>query len=98
MKERDTMKACTCNGRDFLRTGAALALAPALSAAAQHAQARMLRAGPATQALVGPGNPATAVWAYGGTVPGPELRYRQGERLRIEVENALEADTTVHWH
>jgi FtsP/CotA-like multicopper oxidase with cupredoxin domain len=38
------------------------------------------------------------VWAYGGTVPGPELRYRQGERLRIEVENALNAETTVHWH
>jgi FtsP/CotA-like multicopper oxidase with cupredoxin domain len=23
---------------------------------------------------------------------------KQGERLRIEVENALEVDTTVHWH
>jgi FtsP/CotA-like multicopper oxidase with cupredoxin domain len=26
------------------------------------------------------------------------LRYRQGERLRIELENALDAPTTVHWH
>jgi FtsP/CotA-like multicopper oxidase with cupredoxin domain len=31
-------------------------------------------------------------------VPGPELRFRQGERLRIEVENALSVPTTVHWH
>ena len=84
--------------RSFLRTGAALALAPWFTAAAQPPQARVLRAGPATQALVGGGNPATSVWAYGGTVPGPELRYRQGERLRIEVENALDAETTVHWH
>jgi FtsP/CotA-like multicopper oxidase with cupredoxin domain len=26
------------------------------------------------------------------------LRFRQGERLRIEVENALDTETTVHWH
>jgi FtsP/CotA-like multicopper oxidase with cupredoxin domain len=31
-------------------------------------------------------------------VPGPELRFKQGERLRLAVENALTADTTVHWH
>jgi FtsP/CotA-like multicopper oxidase with cupredoxin domain len=31
-------------------------------------------------------------------VPGPELRFRQGERLRIEVQNDLPVDTTVHWH
>jgi FtsP/CotA-like multicopper oxidase with cupredoxin domain len=59
---------------------------------------RRLRIAPARQALVGAGNPVTPVWAYDGTVPGPELRYRQGERLRIEVENALDVETTVHWH
>lgn len=84
--------------RDFLRTGAALAIAQWTAGATRAAQGRLLRAAPATQALVGGGNPATAVWAYGGTVPGPELRYRQGERLRIEVENALGKDTTMHWH
>ena len=84
--------------RDFLRTSAALAVAPWLTATAQPSQLRVLRAAPATQALVGAGNPSTAVWAYGGTVPGPELRYRQGERLRIQIENALDAETTVHWH
>jgi FtsP/CotA-like multicopper oxidase with cupredoxin domain len=59
---------------------------------------RVLRAAPASRKLVGEGNPATSVWAYGGTVPGPELRFKQGERLRIEVENALDVETTVHWH
>ena len=84
--------------RNFLRTTAALAFAPWVTAAAQPGRARVLRIAPSTQALVGAGNPSTQIWAYGGTVPGPELRYRQGERLRIEVDNALNVDTTVHWH
>jgi FtsP/CotA-like multicopper oxidase with cupredoxin domain len=71
-------------------------LAPAHVAA--QARERRLRAATAGRSLVGEGNPPTAVWAYNGTVPGPELRFRQGERLRIEVENALDAGTTVHWH
>ncbi|MCV0396943.1 MAG: multicopper oxidase family protein [Rhizobiaceae bacterium] len=40
----------------------------------------------------------TAVWCYDGSLPGPEIRVRQGERLRIAVENALGEETTVHWH
>ena len=40
----------------------------------------------------------TDVWCYGGAVPGPEIRVRQGDRLRIAVENALAEETTVHWH
>ncbi|HEU4350518.1 MAG TPA: multicopper oxidase family protein [Burkholderiales bacterium] len=59
---------------------------------------RSLRLVSARQALVGAGNRDTAVWSYNGAVPGPELRFKQGERLRIEVENALEVETTVHWH
>jgi FtsP/CotA-like multicopper oxidase with cupredoxin domain len=84
------------NRREFLAVGAALALrAPATVA---QPGARVLRIAPARQSLVGVGNPDTAVWGYNGAVPGPELRFRQGERLRIEVENVLPADTTVHWH
>jgi FtsP/CotA-like multicopper oxidase with cupredoxin domain len=30
--------------------------------------------------------------------PGPVLRVRQGERMRIHVENGLDEATTVHWH
>jgi FtsP/CotA-like multicopper oxidase with cupredoxin domain len=48
--------------------------------------------------LVGGSYPETAVWSYNGTVPGPEIRVRQGERLRITVENQLAEKTTVHWH
>lgn len=37
-------------------------------------------------------------WLYNGGYPGPEIRVREGERLRIAVENRLEEGTTVHWH
>jgi FtsP/CotA-like multicopper oxidase with cupredoxin domain len=45
-----------------------------------------------------PGHGETAVWAYNGMVPGPEIRVRQGGRARIAVENRLAEDTTVHFH
>ncbi|HKU45840.1 MAG TPA: multicopper oxidase family protein [Burkholderiales bacterium] len=80
--------------RTFLAAGPALALAPRLA----FGSTKTLRLAPAQQSLVGAGNPATDVWAYNGAVPGPVLRYRQGERLRVEVENALAVATTVHWH
>jgi FtsP/CotA-like multicopper oxidase with cupredoxin domain len=84
------------NRRGFLAGAAVLAASPRRALA--QAPRQKLRLAPATQSLVGQANPATAVWAYNGTVPGPELRFRQGERLRIEVENALPAETTVHFH
>ena len=37
-------------------------------------------------------------WTYGAGVPGPEIRLKQGERVRVRVENGLPEDTTVHWH
>lgn len=80
--------------RAFILFGAALAVAPSLL----RARSAGLRLAPARQALVGAGHPATDVWAFNGTVPGPQLRFRQGERLRLEVENALDVDATVHWH
>jgi FtsP/CotA-like multicopper oxidase with cupredoxin domain len=43
-------------------------------------------------------HPQTQVWCYDGSVPGPEIRLRQGDTLRVTVENRLPQDTTVHWH
>ncbi|MEQ8395939.1 multicopper oxidase family protein [Thalassobaculum sp.] len=57
-----------------------------------------LRAGPARVRLVPAPYPDTTVWSFNGTVPGPEIRVRQGERVRVLVENALAEETTVHWH
>jgi FtsP/CotA-like multicopper oxidase with cupredoxin domain len=57
-----------------------------------------LTAKPTTVNLAGSGYPDTTVWAYEGIVPGPELRVRQGQAVRITVANKLNEDTTVHWH
>ncbi len=42
--------------------------------------------------------PTTSVWAYNGQVPGPLLRYRQGDTLAVELDNQLDEPTTIHWH
>ena len=49
-------------------------------------------------ALVGKPHPNTDVWCYNGRVPGAEIRLRQGEPVRIIVQNYLTEGTTVHWH
>jgi FtsP/CotA-like multicopper oxidase with cupredoxin domain len=36
--------------------------------------------------------------AYNGQVPGPEIRIKEGERVRVVLRNALGEPTTVHWH
>jgi FtsP/CotA-like multicopper oxidase with cupredoxin domain len=36
--------------------------------------------------------------AYNGQVPGPAIRAREGERLRVVLKNALPEPTTIHWH
>jgi hypothetical protein len=44
--------------------------------------------------------PAVSVnaYAFNGQVPGPTLRFRKGDRVRINVTNRLPDTTTVHWH
>jgi len=58
----------------------------------------VLRPAPARQHLGIPVDAPTDVWAFNGTVPGPLLRFRQGDTADIEVVNALPEPTTVHWH
>jgi FtsP/CotA-like multicopper oxidase with cupredoxin domain len=38
------------------------------------------------------------VWSYNGTVPGPTLRVRLGDTLRVKFTNRLPQETTIHWH
>jgi manganese oxidase len=37
-------------------------------------------------------------YAFNGQIPGPLLRFRQGDTVRINVTNRLPESTTVHWH
>src|SRR3546814_17597622 len=88
--------------RDLLAIGAAVGTTATLPSVARHAAAapteHKLVAAPDYVPLVGAHHPATAVWGYNGTNPGPEIRLRQGHRLRVLLENRLSEDTTVQWH
>jgi len=87
--------------RSLLRAGGGLALAAVLRPWPAHATASAnyrIEAAPAEASLRGDDPSRTKVWAYNGTVPGPVLRIRQGEPVRILVENRLGEETTVHWH
>ena len=44
-----------------------------------------------------PGGPSM-MWTYEGSVPGPLIRARVGDRVIVHLNNALPEDTTVHWH
>ncbi|MGD9724336.1 MAG: DUF4396 domain-containing protein [Pirellulales bacterium] len=37
-------------------------------------------------------------YAFNGQVPGPMIRVREGDQVRIDVTNRLPETTTVHWH
>ena len=39
-----------------------------------------------------------AAWTYNGRVPGPTLRCREGERLRITFANGSKHPHTIHFH
>ena len=39
-----------------------------------------------------------AAWTYNGRVPGPTLRAREGERLRIRFTNGSSHPHTIHFH
>ena len=89
------------NRRSLLIGAASAAAVVSLPAAAKDLptiRELQLFTAPARWPVVGKPNLSTDVWTYGGRLPGPEIRLRQGEPVRIVVENKLEQDTTVHWH
>ncbi len=87
--------------RTVLRSGLAAAVGAALPWRVRQAHAGdwlRLEPRPGTASFFGDGGPQTEVWCYNDSVPGPEIRLRQGDRLRVLVENQLPQETTVHWH
>jgi FtsP/CotA-like multicopper oxidase with cupredoxin domain len=92
---------CSISRRKFLQAGTCLAatvVMPARQALASIVQEHTIVVGPGRAPLTGPDGPTTDVWTYDGKIPGPTLRLRQGEPIRVIVENRLDEDTTVHWH
>jgi FtsP/CotA-like multicopper oxidase with cupredoxin domain len=84
------------NRREFLASASALAILPISASAAS--DPLKLTAEAVTQQILPKGDGTTAMLGFNGSMPGPELRLRRGERISIDVENRLEEGTAVHWH
>lgn len=50
-----------------------------------------------TQVQLGKGTKFTA-WTYNDPVPGLEIRVREGDIVRVALNNELTKATTIHWH
>ncbi|MCF3628578.1 MAG: multicopper oxidase family protein [Gammaproteobacteria bacterium] len=87
--------------RSFLAAAGAaagMAAVPAWAVSSPPGRQFDLTASPGDTHLIDSDGAKTKVWSYNGRVPGPEIRVRQGERLRVAVRNDLTEETTVHWH
>ena len=69
---------------------------PPLIDAAKQGGALRLKVSSGRHAFV-KGKP-TPSYGYSGPVLGPAIRLRRGDEVEMTVENALDVDTTVHWH
>jgi FtsP/CotA-like multicopper oxidase with cupredoxin domain len=93
--------------RQLLAAGAALPVAWAASRAV--AAAEGAAGGPPTQvksdytldiaakSIAPLGQPGEAT-LVNGALPGPTIRYREGDSFRVTVNNRLAVPTSVHWH
>ncbi len=88
--------------RDVLKGSAALAASGLLVPQIRLAQAAdgvlEITAGPSEHRLYEPDAPASRLWTYNGSLPGPEIRARRGDRIKVRLINNLEEPTSIHWH
>ncbi len=38
------------------------------------------------------------VWTFNNSVPGPQIRVKQGDTVKINLKNELSVPVTIHWH
>lgn len=57
-----------------------------------------ISAGPTSRKLYHEDAAASELWLYNQVTPGPEIRARVGERLKVRLVNNLEEPTSIHWH
>lgn len=38
------------------------------------------------------------VWTFNNSVPGPEIRVKQGDKVKITLKNTLPEPVSIHWH
>jgi FtsP/CotA-like multicopper oxidase with cupredoxin domain len=91
--------------RTFLKTGAAalvgVSMPVAFSSLARGGQKKTIRefhfSASTAKVNLGAG-PGFTAWTYNGQVPGPEIRVKEGEIIRVVLKNYLPEGTTIHWH
>jgi FtsP/CotA-like multicopper oxidase with cupredoxin domain len=59
---------------------------------------RVLHARAGHASLRGKDAAPTPIWGYDGMTPGPTLRVRQGDELKVRLVNNLDRATVIHWH
>src|SRR3972149_3092991 len=87
--------------RRFLAAGIAATAIPLFgrTATAQTPDGfRVITLRPGEALLRGGDRPATPIWGYDGVVPGPTIRVRRGDEVKVRVVNRLAQPTAVHWH
>lgn len=38
------------------------------------------------------------VWTFNGLAPGPEIRVKKGEKVKVTLKNELPAPVSIHWN
>lgn len=38
------------------------------------------------------------VWTFNGSVPGPQIRVKLGEKVKVDLKNELSEPVSIHWH
>ncbi|QFT31062.1 Multicopper oxidase mco [Labrenzia sp. THAF82] len=87
--------------RTFLNgslTGATAALLPRFSLAATADGYFELTAAKGSRRLFGDDGELSELWLYNDRLPGPEIRVKRGERVKVRFVNTLDTPTSVHWH
>lgn len=87
--------------RRFLAAGLAATTIPLVGrfGLAQTADGfRVITLRPGEARLRGSGAASTPIWGYDGVVPGPMIRVRRGDEVKVRVVNRLAQPTAVHWH
>ncbi len=89
------------NRRSFLKSalaGTATAFLPGFSLARADDGVFQLSAEKGSARLYGEDGGLSDLWLYNGSFPGPEIRVKKGERVRVRFTNRLDEATSIHWH
>jgi len=90
------------NRRSFLKSSAGslgFALLPASFKASVASDGFLeIIAGPSQQKLYSGDAPDSDLWSYNDSTPGPEIRVKRGDRVKVRLVNKLEEATSIHWH